>query len=261
MPPREAQKRRAIEAHSRQAHKFASAYAALEDGFASCFAYSRRRLDEQLARQLPSRGDGVRLLDVGCGTGHHLAALRARWFSVAGADGSEEMVHRARANNPGVEIARAEVEELPFADGSFEYVLCIEVLRYLPSPVGCLREMARVLKPDGVCLATATPFLNLNGYWLVNRLATLLPMPRMVRLKQFFTTSSKLRRDLHTAGFSTVDIHGVYLGPINWVERLAPKALPRVLRAWEPYDSALADRAVLRELSNMFVVRAEVGGE
>ena len=38
--------------------------------------------------------------------------------------------------------------------------------------------------------------------------------------------------------------------------RLAPRALPGFLRAWERLDAALADRPVLRELSNMFLVHA-----
>jgi len=53
-----------------------------------------------------------------------------------------------------------------------------------------------------------------------------------------------------------VDTHGVYLGPINWVERLAPRALPGVLRRWEPMDARLADRPLVRDLSGMLLVHA-----
>jgi ubiquinone/menaquinone biosynthesis C-methylase UbiE len=171
-------------------------------------------------------------------------------------DGSEEMLGHARMNNPGAEILRADVEAIPFPDASFDFVVCIEVLRYLPASAACIQEMARVLKPGGVCLATATPVLNLNGYWLVNRIANAVRVGDLVRLKQFFTTSSKLRREFTDAGFQDSAVHGVYIGPINWIERLLPAALPRVLRAWEKKDAALADRAVLRELSNMFLVHA-----
>jgi hypothetical protein len=58
------------------------------------------------------------------------------------------------------------------------------------------------------------------------------------------------------AGFDPTRVHGVYLGPVNWVERFTPRLLPGVLRRWEWLDTALADRAILRELSNMFLVRA-----
>jgi hypothetical protein len=58
------------------------------------------------------------------------------------------------------------------------------------------------------------------------------------------------------AGFGSPDIHGVYFGPVNWLERLAPRAVPAILRRWERADAGLADRPILREFSNMFLVHA-----
>ena len=250
-------KQRAIDVHSEQSDVFAERYLrAAADPFATCFAYSRRRLNVLLDRLLPADGHGVQLLDVGCGTGHHLAQLRSRGFEVAGVDGSPEMVAHARSNNPGVTIEPGDVEALPFSAASFDVVVCIEVLRYLRSTSRCAAEMARVLRPGGVCLLTATPALNLNAYWLVNRVASTTRLRSFVPLRQYFATSWRLRRELGTAGFSRVDVHGVYLGPVNWVERLAPRLLPRVLRAWEPVDTRVAGRPLLRELSNMFLARA-----
>jgi 2-polyprenyl-3-methyl-5-hydroxy-6-metoxy-1,4-benzoquinol methylase len=251
------QKRRAIAVHAGQSRKFADSYERPEaETYGSCFTYSRKRLDRWLDRYLPASGTGLRLLDVGCGTGHHLQHLRRRGFAVAGVDGADEMLREARRRNPGALIQQADVEQLPIATGSFDFVLCIEVLRYLPDPLPCLRELARVLKPGGACLATATPLLNLNGYWLVNRLAGLVPIPHLTRLRQFFVTSGRLRANLSEAGFARADLHGVYLGPVNWVERLAPRALPPLLRKWERWDAALADHGPFRELSNMFFVHA-----
>src|SRR5690348_6335773 len=188
------QSQRAIEVHSRQAAEFDARYERLaRDPYESCFAYSRMRLDAILPRYVPPRGDGRRLLDVGVGTGHHLAQLRARGYEGAGIDGSMEMLERARAANPGVELRRADVHSLPFSQGEFDLVVCIEVLRYVEDPGPCISEMARVLKPGGRCIATATPVFNLNGYALVNRVAPLVPFVRLTRLRQFFTTSRRLR--------------------------------------------------------------------
>ncbi len=53
-----------------------------------------------------------------------------------------------------------------------------------------------------------------------------------------------------------VAIHGVYLGPINWVERMVPPALPHLLKWWEPMDARVADLPLLRDLSCMFLVHA-----
>ena len=251
----ETQKQLAIEQHSIQADEFAQRYEA-SSAYASCFPYSRKRLDVWLEHYLPERGDSLKLLDVGCGTGSHMARYRARGFEVAGIDGSEEMLAHARVNNPGAEIHRADVETIPFPDASFDFVLCVEVLRYLPDSTKCIAEMARVLKPGGVCLATAAPLFNLNGYWIINRIANFTKVGDLVRLKQFFTTSSRLRRQFVAAGFEKPDLHGVYVGPVNWVERLTPKLLPGLLKAWEPADAVLADRPVIREFSNMFMAHA-----
>jgi ubiquinone/menaquinone biosynthesis C-methylase UbiE len=240
-----------------QASQFASRYVAMGgDAYRDCFAYSRKRLNALLAHYIPERGDGIRLLDVGCGTGHHMAEMRERGFEVAGVDGSADMLGHARMNNPGAEIHQSDVDRLPFPDASFDMVMSIEVLRYLPRPHLAIREMARVLRPGGLCLATAAPRFSLNGYWLVNRLAHLVRVGDLVRLKQFFTTSWRLRRQFADAGFAAPAIHGVYFGPVNWVQRIAPWLLARFLRLWEPIDMALADRPVLREFSNMFLVHA-----
>jgi 2-polyprenyl-3-methyl-5-hydroxy-6-metoxy-1,4-benzoquinol methylase len=182
--------------------------------------------------------------------------LRRRGFEVVGLDGSESMLRECGANGPELRVIRADVEALPVRSGQFDIVLCIEVLRYLPRVSACLREMARVLRPGGVCLVTATPAFNLNGYWLVNRLVTALPIPGFTRLRQYFLRSSGLRREMVAAGFQSPEIRGVYFGPVNWVERLAPRAVPMALRTWEPVDAALADRPVFREFSNMFLAYA-----
>jgi ubiquinone/menaquinone biosynthesis C-methylase UbiE len=251
------QKALAVDTHSRQAPRFASAYRrAAEDPYSTCFAYSRFQLDRWLQRLVPPPAPGARLLDVGCGTGHQLAHMRSLGYTVAGVDGSAPMLEEARRLNPDAELHQGDVERIPFETSTFDVTLCVEVLRYLPDPAPVLREMVRVLKPGGVCVATAAPVLNLNGYWAVNRLAVALRPRGLTPLRQFFTTAGGLRRAARAAGFGTIEVHGVYLGPINWIERLAPVVLRGTLRAWNGLDTRLADRPLLRELSNMFVMRA-----
>jgi ubiquinone/menaquinone biosynthesis C-methylase UbiE len=258
----ELSKQHAIEVHSSQAEEFASSYNDFSaDAYSACFTYSRKRLDQWLERFLPDRGEGKSLLDVGCGTGHHMARLAKRGFAVAGVDGSPEMLEHARTNNPGARIEQSDVEHIPFESGTFDFVLCIEVLRYLPDFSRCVGEIARVLKPGGVCLATAAPLLNSNGYWLINRAASLVRIGSLVRLKQYFTTSGRLRRTFASSGFESPEIHGVYIGPVNWVEHIAPKSLSRILKAWESTDEKLADCPLFREFANMFLVRAVRGNK
>ena len=257
MQPIGAEHREAVDVHSRQAGEFAAFYEAYEqDPYGSCFTYSRMRLGQMLDSCLPSPGAGLRALDVGCGTGHHLAGLAARGFNVAGVDGSAAMLDEARRANPDVELLQSDVDALPFDDASFDLILCIEVLRYIPDPYRCIEEMARVLRPGGRCLATAAPRYSANGYALVNRVALIAPIGDLVQLKQFFTTPSELSRRFEHAGFPAAEVRAVYTGPINWVEHLAPGRLPGFLHRWERLDRRLAEQPSLRGLSNMLLVNA-----
>ncbi len=145
---------------------------------------------------------------------------------------------------------------LPFEEGAFDALLCIEVLRYLSQTEPCVREFARVLRPGGVCLATASPLLNLNAFPILNRVGQLIPSLGLVRLKQYFHTTAGLKRLFHRAGFRGVAVHGVYFGLCNWLERVAPRALPTALRLTEQYDAVLSDLPVVRDLSGMLLVHA-----
>ena len=245
----------AVAQHSREAEDFTRAYDQLgRDPHATCFAYSRRRLDLLLARLLPDPPAGRRLLDVGCGTGHHLARLAASGFRAAGVDGSASMLAQARRQDARAALAQGDVARLPFAGSAFDVVLCVEVLRYLPDGRPLLAEIARVLRPGGLCLVTAVPRLSLNGYPLVNRLA-----PRALGvspLRQHFTSVRALRRDLEQAGLRTEAVHPVYWGPVNWVERLLPRRLPGFLRRWERIDAAVCARAWAGPTANMLLAVA-----
>ena len=161
---------RAVEVHSEQAPAFAARYAT-DDPYSSYFAYSRMRLDLLLDAYLPPTDDSPKLLDVGCGTGNQLAEWGRIGYEASGVEPSERMLEYARRNNPRADIRLATADRLPYGDGEFDRVVSIEVLRYLADPRECIAEMARVLKPGGICLVTAAPLLSLNGYPLVNRIA------------------------------------------------------------------------------------------
>jgi ubiquinone/menaquinone biosynthesis C-methylase UbiE len=253
----EIQKQRAIATHSDQAELFATRYEVIrQDPYQNCFVYSRKRLNEWLDKFLTARGDGLQMLDVGCGTGYHMARYRERGFALTGVDGSAEMLQQAREINPTMAFHQGDVDKLPLPDNTFDLILCIEVLRYLPDIVPCLREMARVLKPGGMALVTAAPMWQANAYPLVNRLATAFKVQGMTALRQYFHTTGELQRACAAAGLSGVEVHGVYGGPMIWGARLFPAAMPALLKAWEPLDAATSDAPVFKHLSNMFLVCA-----
>ena len=96
-----------------------------------------------------------RVLDVGCGPGALTGQLVARVGAdhVVAVDPSAPFVEAARARFPGVEVAEASAEELPFPDDSFDAAMAQLVVHFMSDPVGGLREMARVTRPGGVVAA------------------------------------------------------------------------------------------------------------
>jgi ubiquinone/menaquinone biosynthesis C-methylase UbiE len=95
---------------------------------------------------------GSTVLDLGCGAGM-LALLKRKDITLTGVDISEECVAAARRN--GYDAAcRAPLVDLPFADGSFDYVTSLDVLGHIPfeEKDAVLREIQRVLRPGGVTL-------------------------------------------------------------------------------------------------------------
>jgi SAM-dependent methyltransferase len=108
--------------------------------------------DELLARVPPGSGD--RVLDLACGTG--ILARRAAGRvgpagSVTGLDLSPAMLAAARAAAPdsGITWQEGSAVALPFADATFDLVLCQQGLQFFPDRPAALREVRRVLRRDG----------------------------------------------------------------------------------------------------------------
>jgi ubiquinone/menaquinone biosynthesis C-methylase UbiE len=95
--------------------------------------------------------EGARLLDVGCGPGGVLAPLAADLGRTPfGIDVNQAFLRRAR---PCAHVARADGAALPFADGTFDFVLLRLVLRHAPERARLLAEAARVTRIGGTVAA------------------------------------------------------------------------------------------------------------
>ncbi len=109
---------------------------------------------------ISSSGTLGRTLDIGCGDGSVLEALRARTSEFVGVDRSPAAVELTRARVPGAAVVEADVQEaLPFPDASFDSVLMLDVVEHLNNPIAAIREIRRVLRPRGF-LAVTTPNAN-----------------------------------------------------------------------------------------------------
>lgn len=94
-------------------------------------------------------GPGVRVLDVGCGTGELLEHLQELGAEPAGVDPASRMVELARARAVGVDVRLGDFERLPFEDGAFDALLAVNALQFAAEQQGALAEARRVLAPGG----------------------------------------------------------------------------------------------------------------
>lgn len=94
------------------------------------------------------------LLDAGCGAGHAAAAVAPHARSVVAVDLSDEMLAVTASLAAGrgltnLSVRRADVEALPFDDGSFDRVVSRYSAHHWPHPAVALAEIRRVLRPGG----------------------------------------------------------------------------------------------------------------
>jgi len=101
--------------------------------------------------------DGMKVLEVGCGTGHGIADLAAANSSVhfTGLDFSHHSIRRAAMNFKGIDnvrFAEGNAMDLPIDDGSTDLVINIESSHCYSDLEQFFSEVKRVLKPGGVFL-------------------------------------------------------------------------------------------------------------
>lgn len=98
---------------------------------------------------------GERVLDLGCGAGRFVAALRDAGADPVGVEIAEAALERARRNVPGADLRLAPGGgPLPLEDASIDLAWCSEVLEHVPDTAGLLSEVRRVLRTGGRLLVT-----------------------------------------------------------------------------------------------------------
>ena len=128
------------------------------------------------------------LLDVGCGDGVLMARVAPLIEQVVGIDSEEDAIHWAREKLrpfPNCEVIRSSCYQLPFEDKSFEAITSADVIEHLKEPQSYLREVCRVLRPDGAFVLT-TPQWRSDRKWDIRHEREYQPEEIRALLTQFF---------------------------------------------------------------------------
>ena len=151
-----------------------------------------------------------RVLDVACGTGRLLEVLsdRSDFSELVGIDKVPAMLNVARRRlGERATLLECDAAQLPFDDAGFQLVTCANALHYFPNVDVTLREIRRVISPNGNLVITDW---CRNYVWMrvLNRI-----LPWTQHAHTHTLSSSELEQSLSQAGFC---INSETTGKIDW---------------------------------------------
>ncbi len=220
--------------YTQERRKYWDEFAASLDRWQSRRAYYQKRLAEIYRFVVPP---GKRVLELGCGQGDLLAALRP---SVGiGVDFSGVMIARARHRHPSLDFQEAEVHELNLRT-TFDYIICSDLVNDLWD---VQRAFERIREHSG-----PSTRLIINAYsrlWeLPRRFAELIGLVRP-QLNQNWLTAEDLTNLLNLAGFEVIRSFSEILWPLRTplVDKLSNRYL---VKLWPLRWFALANFLIAR---------------
>ncbi|MDF1590856.1 MAG: class I SAM-dependent methyltransferase [Desulfobacterales bacterium] len=123
---------------------------------------------------------GLRVLDIGCGSGRHTAAIaRSKGIQVLGADINPADVietkkrlifqERLEGKRGRWDLLAASINRLPFKDNFFDLIVCSEILEHIPDHRMAVAEVVRVLKPGRDLVVSVPRFWPERICWALSR--------------------------------------------------------------------------------------------
>lgn len=201
----------------------------MEGGIARWYAKLTRRslreFEDLAQRMRAGLPENARVLEVAPGPGYFAIALaKLGAFEITGLDVSKTFVEVARKNaqEEGVKVdfQQGNASRMPFADDSFDLILCRAAFKNFSEPVRALVEMRRVLRPGGkaviIDLCRDTPREEIYKYIDAMKLSAVTTILtkwsfRFMLLKRAYTRE-EFEQMIADSGWQKYDIHDAPVG-------------------------------------------------
>lgn len=160
---------------------------------------------------------GMRVLDVATGPGYAAREAAERGAVATGVDIADELLALARRNGGGVRFLPGDAEDLPFAERSFEALVCNFAINHFPRPERAIEEFARVVVPGGGIALSTWDLPERNRFLgiLVDALRTCgvnHPQEAAAGPDPYrFADDDELRALLRDTGLEDIEVHSVSL--------------------------------------------------
>lgn len=152
-------------------------------------------------RQMMSEKKPRSTLEVGCGTGFWLSALRDLAGRVYGMDYSFEMLRKAAARGSAGQLVRASADAVPFRRASFDLIFCLNAIHHFERIDYFLAQATDLLRPGGTLAVIGMDPHHGRDYWCVY---DYFPETRAIDLARF-PSSGRLTDAMLLAGFDRVE--------------------------------------------------------
>lgn len=255
----------AVDHHHEMSATFEQLYRDMASSrFTNAFTYGRHKIDVALEGATAGLPRGSKLLDVGCGTGQYVAHFRDRGFEATGVEPADGMIEASRRLDASLDIRKGLATSLPFPDATFDFVMAIEVLRYLhrDDVHAALVEMLRVLRPGGVLFVTMVNRYALDGFVLFNWARQRLKGSRFDVKNPHceFFTPNELEQTLKAAGAVDARAFGRLFAPMRIAYKIYAPAAASLARLVEPIEDALGSADLLTPFSGHLIGEARKPG-